>query len=179
MKKNGKRPHPKSNGHRPLPARVTKLVTEDSVLDVPLRDGRNGGKLRTGNPGNGGGGRQTAIRERLEILAAEKSLDLIEKMHGGEIVYHFHGVCSKCGAASTGPSEFPDVLKMVPSPDVRLRAGELPLKYTLGRERVIRVEGFPGAQRAFDVIRSRIRQKLGADVAEELLTDIQLSLKEI
>ena len=133
-----------------------------------------GALLAGGKPGNAGGGRLT---ERLFEMG-EASADFIEQTRKGEITYTLNEVCEHCGKESTGPKTFGDLLKLIPSPDTRLRAAELPIRYTVGRERVIRVEGFPGAQRVFDIIRSRIRQKLGSGLSEEMLEDIQLALKE-
>lgn len=174
VKKNGKRSVARSNGDHRKTAALTAVIGNGS--HPPLIPQRHGGALLAGGkPGNAGGGR---ISERL-LEMGDASADFIQKTRDGEITYTLNGVCSECGKQSKGPKEFGDLLKLIPSPDTRLRAAEIPLRYTIGRERVIRVEGFPGAQQAFDVIRQRIRMKLGTQLAEELLEDIQLGLKEI
>ena len=71
------------------------------------------------------------------------------------------------------------MLKLTPSSDTRLRAAEIPFRYTLGREQIIRIDGFPGAQKAFHLIRQRIRGNLIADVAEVVIKDIELALRAI
>lgn len=177
MKKNGKRPHPASNGKRPKTAPKTALLAPAPP--------QGGAQLPLGNhPGNTGGkvgrsGRKTdALREQLEGIWDSDGADVVKQILAGEITYKLNGICEHCGKASTGPETLGDVLKMATSPDTRLRAAEIPLRYTIGREHVVRLEGIPGVARAFDAIRSTIRQKLGSGLAEELLTDIQLALKE-
>lgn len=182
MKKNGKRPRVRTNGdHRKPPAKTAMKTAMPSLVHQP--NGR-GALLSGGVPGNSGGqlgrsGRKPdALREQLEGIWDSGGADVVQQILAGEITYKLNGICEHCGEASTGPETLGEVLKMATSPDTRLRAAEIPLRYTVGRERVIRLEGIPGTQRAFDVIRSTIRRKLGSGLAEELLTDIQFALKE-
>ncbi len=97
-------------------------------------------------------------------------------MLAGEIAYTFTGTCEHCGEESTGPSP-QGLVRTTPSPDVRLRAAELTMKYTVGLEKTIRLEGFPGVQQAFHLIKARVRAVLPSEAAEKLLADIGEHLK--
>ncbi|MDP9176746.1 MAG: hypothetical protein M3O61_03610 [Gemmatimonadota bacterium] len=110
-------------------------------------------------------------------LAHDRSVDLIEQMHAAEITYSLNAVCEHCGKTSKGPETFGDLLKVVPSPDARLRAAEIPLRYTLGRESIVRLEGFPDAQRAFFTIEQVMRASLSEPVADSLMAQITESLR--
>jgi hypothetical protein len=93
------------------------------------------------------------------VLAAvrdERGLGVVEDILRGDIVYTFRGRCEKCGHETTNLADI-DLAKLVPSPDTRLRAAEITFKHTLPAEKIIRLEGFPGVQRAFDLMKSRIR----------------------
>jgi hypothetical protein len=174
MKKNGKRPHTRSNGNHRQTA--GKTAANGNGHGPPLIPQPHGGALLAGGqPGNRGGGR---ISERL-LEMGDASADFIQRTRDGEITYFLRGICSECKKESKGPKEFGDLLKLIPSPDTRLRAAEIPIKYTIGREKTIRIEGFRGAERAFSVVRQKIRQKLGTQLAEELIQDIILGLKEV
>jgi hypothetical protein len=165
-RKNGKRPH----------NRQTAGKTADNGSAPALIPQPHGGALLAGGKlGNAGGGRLTEKLEEMGVPSAE----FIERLRQGEIEYRLNAVCEHCGKTSTGPSELPEILKVMPSPRDRLKAAEIPIRYTKGLERTVRLEGIPGVSMAFDIIRSTIRRKLGSQLSEELLTDIQEALKSV
>ena len=71
------------------------------------------------------------------------------------------------------------VAKLVPSPDVRIRAIDATMRYTIGTEKTIRLEGVSGTQAAYDTIKGRIRATLAPDAAASLIEAIPADLKEI
>ena len=79
------------------PRKTSRAAPEPSV---------NGGRLRTGNPGDLGGkpgrsGRKTdAFKERLEAVRDEHSLPMLAEILGGEIRYPLKPVCEHCGRTS-------------------------------------------------------------------------------
>lgn len=186
---NGKRPGPRSNGSNGAPRKaVSKTAKKTAKAETRLAppSPRNGMQLpigahaaNTGGKPGRSGRKPDALREQLEGIWDENGADVVRQILAGEITYKLNGICKHCGRASTGPQSLGDVVKMATSPDTRLRAAEIPLRYTVGREHVIRLEGFPGADMAFTVVRQKIRQKLGSSLAEELIQDIIIALKEI
>lgn len=137
--------------------------------------------LVPGNPGNSGGkkgrsGRKSNdLKAQLAVIRDDKALPLIADVLGGEATYTLTGVCEHCGKPSSGPIRA-DVVKALASPDTRLRAADLTLRYTYGLEKTVRLEGFNGVREAFEVIKGRIRAALAADAATALIEDIQREL---
>lgn len=137
---------------------------------------RNGYRLPLGaHPKNTGGkkgrsGRKPdAFKRALEEVRDAKGLRVLEAILDGSLEY----------GALPADLDPQTLAKLVPTPDARLRAMELLLRYTLPTEKVVRLEGIQGAQTAFEVIKSRIRAKLAPDVADELIEDIHHALKGI
>jgi hypothetical protein len=170
---NGK--HSANGNGRKRPKTGAKTTGQPVGLMVsPL----NGATCPTGaHPGNTGGkvgrsGRKPdEFREVLAAVRDERGLGVVEDILRGEIVYTLRGKCEKCGHEAEG-LEIIDPAKLVPSPDTRLRAAEITFKHTLPAEKVIRLEGFPGVQRAFEVVKARIRAQLSPEVAERVIADI-------
>jgi hypothetical protein len=121
-------------------------------LKTPSRPGNNGGRLLTGNPGNGGGpGRPPSqIREQLRG-SFEQRIRVLETI------------------ADSAVGDDAD----------RMRAIDMMAKYGLGTENEVRLVGFTGAQIAFDHIRKCIRSRLEPELAESVLQDIREALRTI
>ena len=160
----------------------TGKKTGNGVMQSP----RSGAVVPTGaHPGNTGGkpgrsGRRSdAFKQRLEAIRDEKGMPVLEQVLDGAISYHLTGVCEHCGKTSTGPKKFEDVLKLLPSIDSRLRGVDLSLRYTAGLERVVRLEGAPDIQRAFDALKAVVRQQLEPSAAAAMLAAMHESLKHL
>lgn len=168
---------------KPVPAAQEPSLPEGQRYAPPSP--RNGNRLPIGaHPGNTGGKRKRsgrkpdAFRRALEDIRDEKGIGVLEQVLDGELAYTLCGVCEHCGKPSSGP-KLEELLKLVPSPDTRLRAAEMTMRYTVGSEKTIRLEGIPGAQAALEVIKGRIRAKLAAAAAEELIEDIHHALRSV
>jgi hypothetical protein len=146
----------------------------------------NGARCPTGaHPGNTGGlpgrsGRPAdEFKAKLEGIRDAKGLPVLEEIISGTITYHLTGVCEHCKKESTGPANIADVLKLVPSVDSRLRGVDLSMRYTVGLEKVIRLEGPHGIREAFEAIKATIRGRLAPDAATLLIDEIQTNLKTL
>jgi hypothetical protein len=84
-----------------------------------------------------------------------------------------------CGEISTGPDTLDGLLKLIPTPDTRLRAVDQTLRWTVGLTKTIKLEGVAGVAESFELIRSRIRGTLAPDLAESLIESITEDLKSI
>jgi hypothetical protein len=133
----------------------------------------------TGGKKGHSGRRPDAFKQQLEQIRDEKGLDVLRDILGGEITYTLNGVCEHCGEQSTGPAAFEGVMKLVPSPETRLRASAMTMQYTIGLTKTIRLEGIPGLAQSFDLIRSRIRFTLAPELAESLIDSITEDLTSI
>jgi hypothetical protein len=149
-----------------------------------MRSPRSGAVVRTGaHPANTGGkkgrsGRKPdAFKEQLAGIRDREGVALLRKLLKGEITYALKGRCTECGKESKGD----ELLRVTPSPDVRARALDMTMRYTVGLERVVRVEleGFRDVARAFDLIKTRIRSTLAPELAEALIDDIQQELRAL
>jgi len=146
----------------------------------------NGARSPTGaHPGNTGGkagrsGRKPdEFKEELAAIRDAEGLGVLQEILNGEVTYTLRGVCSHCGKTSEGLATFGDLLKLTPSVDSRLRAVDMTMRYTVGLEKTIRLEGIQGVQQAFDVIKQRIRAALPAETATALLEDIKTQLRAL
>lgn len=160
---------------------VTAAVEGEQKFAPPSP--RTGYRLPVGaHPGNTGGkkgrsGRKPdEFRRALEEVRDVKGMNVLTQILDGEVTYTLRGACEHCGKASNGP-DMQALAKLIPSPDTRLRAVEHTLRFTLPTEKIVRLEGLQGAQRAFEVIKTRIRARLAPPAAEELIEDIHQSLK--
>jgi hypothetical protein len=144
------------------------------------KDGRpfqKGPDPRRGVGRKGRSGRKPdEFKAALERVRDTAGLPLVERMARGEMLYTLTGTCEHCGQESTGP-DAKQLLRLLPSAEACLRAAELTMKYTVGLEKTIRLEGFPGAQRAFEVIKARTRAVLPPEIAEKLLADFDEHMK--
>lgn len=161
-----------------------------------MRSPRSGAVCPTGaHPGNTGGkpgrsGRKPdEFKELLAGIRDEHGLPLLEQILRGEITYTINGKCSQCngpmpsrcsscGKNSTGP-DAKQIVSGAPSPDVRARVLDMTMRYTVGLEKTIKLEGLPGAQAAFETIKARIRATLAPEAALALIDAISKDLKEI
>lgn len=121
----------------------TVVSVRDSV-PATFRAGKNGGRLRSGNPGNKGGRRyKDDTIEALSELIAEEGPSVVAEIMKGRVKYHFTGHCSECGAESKGPTDMEGLLKAIeykaPSPDTRLRSVEIAAKIAWGDKTTIEV----------------------------------------
>jgi hypothetical protein len=145
---------------------------------------RHGGaRLPLGaHPGNTGGkpgrsGRKPdEFKELLAGIRDEAGLPLLEEILSGAITYKLNGECSHCGKISTGP-DYESV--KVPSADVRARVLDMTMRYTVGLEKTIKLEGVAGTQAAYETIKARIRATLAPDAAVSLIDAITTDLKEL
>jgi hypothetical protein len=152
----------KSQGRRTLPAHL-----------VPGNPGNSGGKPgRSGRPSD-------EFKAKLEGIRDTKGLPVLEEIIGGTVTYSLNGVCTYCGKTSIGPETLGDVLKLVPSVDSRLRGVDLTMRYSVGLEKTIRLEGLHGIREAFEMIKTTIRGRLAPDAASLLIDDIQTNLKTL
>lgn len=158
----GAKTQQKSQSRRPLPAHL-----------VPGNPGNSGGKRgRSGRPSDD-------FKAKLERIRDAKSLPVLEEILGGTVTYKLNAVCAHCGKTSTGAGTLGDVIKLAPSIDAKLRGADLTMRYTVGIEKTIRLEGLHGIREAFELIKARIRATLEPDAAALLIDDIQTSLKTL
>jgi hypothetical protein len=143
---------------------------------------RNGVSLPVGaHPGNTGGkagrsGRKPdEFKEALAAVRDTAAMPFLVEILGGEVRYVLRGTCAHCGKESSGP-EFPEVLKLLPTPDARLRAADMSMRYTVGLEKTVRLEGVEGTKEAYDIIRRRILATLGNDAGSALIDSIKKDL---
>lgn len=145
-------------------------------LTVP---GRNGGKLKNGNPGNRGGGRPPEIaRADLAKLRDDLGWVTLKRILEGVVPHNVAGKCSHCKKDSVG-LDATELARLLPTPELQAKVAEATYRHTLPREVVIRFEGVPHAQEALETIRSRIRAKLPQPSAEDLLADIDRQLRPL
>ena len=151
----------------------------DSGALIPQKHG--GALLPGGKRGHkGGGGRKRdAFKEQLERVRDEHGLPVLEGILGGEIAYKLNATCEHCGKVSTGPSTIGEVLRLAPTTDARLRAVEMALKYTLGLEKTVRLEGLDGVREAFEAVKTAVRATLPPETANEVLVAIHGELKKL
>jgi hypothetical protein len=140
---------------------------------LPGEDPRRGHGL----PGRSGR-KSDAFREELAAIRDEEGLALLRQVLSGEVRYTLDAKCEHCGEISvrSDGEKNSTFASLHPSPDVRLRAAELTMKYTVGQEKTVRLEGFVGAQSAFELIKMVLRAKLGPDQSAEVIADIHREL---
>ena len=155
---------------------VTMMVSPLNGARTPTgRHAANSG----GKPGRSGR-KPDEFKRRLETVRDEKALPVLEEILGGTISYPLNGTCEHCGKVSRGPTQFGELLKLVPSVDARLRGVDLSMRYTAGLERVIRLEGgIDGTRQAFDAVKQTIRRVLAPDEADDLIAAIHADLKRL
>lgn len=151
----------------------------DSGALIPQKHG--GALLRGGKRGHkGGGGRKRdEFKARLEAVRDEHALPVLEEILGGEIAYKLNATCEHCGKVSTGPSTIGEILRLTPTTDARLRAVDTALKFTLGLEKTVRLEGLDGVREAFEAVKTAVRATLPPETANEVLVAIHGELKKL
>lgn len=149
-----------------------KTTAKTTVLPRVVQP--HGGALNAGGtPGNRGGGRKRdEIRAKLERIVDERGVKYLDDVLAGRVEYI--GTCPECGWESAGVEP-----GAIPSPDARLRAADVALKYSIGSEKTIRLEGYRDVAMAFDLIQARIHASLPEHAAAALLTEIARDLRGI
>jgi hypothetical protein len=138
-------------------ARETKSLTKNTV---PMRPGKNGGQLQTGNPGNKGGGRSpNEIRARLRE-AMDGHFDTLEKIARGTIP--LQTACNKCGWSG-------ESIELPTTASDQLRAIDQLLKYGVGVVKEASVEDVrERVAKTLDVIRRHCPAEQATTIVDAL-----------
>lgn len=139
-------------------AAKTREKSRESGAAVVMVSPLNGARSPTGaHPGNTGGKpgrsgrRPDAFKARLEAIRDEHGLPVLEEILGG--------------------AAYP--------PEARLRAVDLSMRYTLGLEKTIRLEGPFDVARAFDRMKDVIRRQLAPETAALIIDSIHEELRHL
>ena len=135
---------------------------------------QKGPDRRRGHGLKGRSGRKPdAFRKALQEIRDTAGLDVVREILAGKVTYVRTGLCGHCRTETHEETAI-----AIPSSDTRLRAAEMTMRYTVGLEKTIRLDGLIGAQEAFEIIRARIRTNLPTNAADALVADIETALRE-
>jgi hypothetical protein len=135
-----------------------------------MRPGKNGGRLRTGNPGHiGAGGRPPdAIRAQLLDLGYTKAIPFLTDLLDGTVSVSLLGKCDACEHEQQLSEEWVELLmnRIKTSVDQRLKASEQTMKYGLQAKELVITSS--NAAEFFGCIDTACVELFGAEARDRL-----------
>lgn len=117
---------------------TTKTAGESPALPALIPQPHGGALYAAGVRGNGGGRPADETRRRFKDILDEGGHNYVRSVVDGEVVYtvNLKEKCEHCGKPPTREGDTDArILKLLPSPDTRLRAVEIAARVSIGDKR--------------------------------------------